>query len=657
MSLYFKRVEIRNFGPYRDTQHLDLMTSSESPVVLVFGENTLGKTQLFSALRWCLYGTFTPQQTKARARVELPDRLNRAAARDGDDTFEVSIDFEANGDQYSLTRRAQITDGLANSTADLRVGATVFPAAAVDEEIGRLLHPQISEFFLFDAELLQRFYDRLASPRERDLIQESIETVLGIPGLQRARSDVGSMVSDALRRQAKEAKHVKDADRFEAQLRRLTDEGESVERDRHELEARLSRAREDLATVRQELRLVESLQADVREQETLEAQFADARRDIESLREEMRTLLGKGWKALALRPVLDALDIVQEQNTKYTAHAREVDDARARVAVLEERSRGGACPTCDQPLPPPDDATAQQLLQARERLEMLKATSGGGSLNIDLERKLSRLIDRQSLGEYARLHKRVTEQEVRQYERKQRLEGINDRLQGNKAADIRALGQRNKALEEAIQGIEEAQEANEARASRIAAEQKKVARQLERLPGAKPEIVFEAGFLRFVEAVLGETIAEYRETVRAKVEADASAMFLNLVRDPEGYGGLRISSNFQVELLDTLGDARPTSEGGKQLLALALIGALKHAAVRGGPVVLDSPLGRLDLHHRANVLQTWIPSLGAQAVLLVHAGELTKEDASSILGTRVGQAYEIVRPTGDPEIAVIEKAS
>ena len=81
MSLQFKRVTIKNFGPYQATQTLDLTTSADSPVVLIYGENTLGKTQLFSALRWCLYGTFTPQQPKAHARIELPERLNRAAAR------------------------------------------------------------------------------------------------------------------------------------------------------------------------------------------------------------------------------------------------------------------------------------------------------------------------------------------------------------------------------------------------------------------------------------------------------------------------------------------------------------------------------------------------------------------------------------------------
>ena len=98
-----------------------------------------------------------------------------------------------------------------------------------------------------------------------------------------------------------------------------------------------------------------------------------------------------------------------------------------------------------------------------------------------------------------------------------------------------------------------------------------------------------------------------------------------------------------------------TSEGGKQLVALSLIGALKQAAVRGGPVVLDSPLARLDLEHRANVLKTWVPSLGTQAILLVQSGELTEQTGHEILGTTIAHEYRIVRPTNDPEFAIIER--
>ena len=167
-------------------------------------------------------------------------------------------------------------------------------------------------------------------------------------------------------------------------------------------------------------------------------------------------------------------------------------------------------------------------------------------------------------------------------------------------------------------------------------------------------MALETAFYRYVRDLLSQSVDEFREDVRFRVEADAQKLFLQLIRDPEGYGGLTISADYQIELLDPRGNSRQTSQGGKQLLALSLIGALKRAAIRGGPVVLDSPLGRLDLEHRANVLREWIPALGGQTVLLVQSGELTMEDARTILGNLVGRTYQIVRPSNDPEVAVIE---
>jgi DNA sulfur modification protein DndD len=285
----------------------------------------------------------------------------------------------------------------------------------------------------------------------------------------------------------------------------------------------------------------------------------------------------------------------------------------------------------------------------------LRAKAGGGRLDLALERRISALLDEQTVPAYQRKQRRLNELQILQYERKQALEAISDRLQGNKAADIRALALKSRALESAIGSIEKSQRNNERRSNTVAADWQKLAKQLGRLPGARPEVVLEAGFFRYVDDVLGATVDEYRERVRAHVESDAQEMFLNLIRDPAGYGGLRISPDYKIELLDNHNEQRPTSEGGKQLLALALIGALKKAAVRGGPVVLDSPLARLDLPHRANVLKTWIPSLGAQAILLVQSGELTPPDASDLLGGLIGHSYQISRPTADPEYAVIEK--
>ena len=654
MSLRFESVSLKNFGPYRQIDSLNLETQPDAPVVLIHGENTLGKTRLFRALRWCLYGSLIPQQPVPTATQQLTQYLNRPAANDGENVLEVSMRFTANDQPYSLVRRATFDGGTPRVTTDLRIGPTVVQQASVEAEIGRLLHPQISEFFLFDGELLKDFYDRLNTDRERDFIRGSIDTVLGIPALQLAERDVSELATDALQRQTKAIRNVNERERLNRQLRELTNQQKSVEKDRQEIQEALHRAEVQLREVKEQIGAVAELQADAREQETLEASIEGGKHEEARLRADMRQLLTGGWRAPATLKLLEALERVQAQNNAAQDRQRAVQEARARVDVLREQMRGGKCMTCHQPLPPPDESTWPQLEDAEQELQNLGEESANGP-DLTLERRINALIDQTTVERYQEKQEQLNAVLSAQFDRNRRLNALKDRLKDNNAAAIRSLGDQQERLDGVIDSYEQKLKSFPPRLADIATKQQRLARSLERLPGAQPADALESAFFAYVRTLLSRTIERYQERTRDEVQTTATSMFIRLVRDPQGYQGLRIGRDYRVELLGHQGQPVETSEGGKQLVALSLIGALKQAAVRGGPVVLDSPLARLDLEHRANVLQTWVPSLGNQAVLLVQSGELTEGDASSILGSRIGQEYRIYRPNNDPDEAQIER--
>jgi DNA sulfur modification protein DndD len=654
MSLHFDTVSLRNFGPYRDVSNLELTTTPTAPVVLIHGENTLGKTQLFSAIRWCLYGTFEPQQSELVATSQLQKKFNNIAAREGEDILKVTLTFTANGQSYILTRSAKCWPGPIQVTADLRIGPTAIPELAIGDEIGRLLHPQISEFFLFDAELMKRFYDRLATERERGFIRERIESVLGIPALQLAERDVSTLAYDARDRQTKASRSISEAQRLNKQLRDSKNDQERYEREKSELAEVQRDADSAISELQEKLKTVESLQADIREQEILDAQVNGGDAEESRLKVEMKQVLGDGWLAAVSGKLQGALAVIEQENSVAVQHQIQVGEIRAEVAMLSEQTRGGACPTCRQQLPPASEDTRRKLVDAEQRLAAI-LTKTGDLPNLELERKVRSLIDRTTVSRYREKQDQLNDLRRLQYLRRRQLDQIRDRLKGNDAAEIRSWAQQLESLEEAARNTKRQMVQADKRLSDVRSDQQRVARQIDRLPGAQPKVVLEANFFGYVEALLDKTIERYKERTREQVERSASQMFVRLIRDPHGYGGLKIAPDYQVQLLDPRGEPRETSEGGKQLVALALIGALKEAAVRGGPVVLDSPLARLDLEHRQNVLQTWVPSLGNQAVLLVQSGELTVEAAHSILGSNIAHEYRIVRPTSDPELAIIER--
>lgn len=654
MSLRFESVSLKNFGPYREIDSLNLETQPDTPVVLIHGENTLGKTRLFRALRWCLYGSLIPQQPVAVATQQLSQYLNRPAANDGENVMEVSMRFRANDQPYSLVRRATFDGGMPRVTTDLRIGPTVVQQASIEAEIGRLLHPQISEFFLFDGELLKDFYDRLNTDRERDFIRGSIDTVLGIPALQLGERDVSELAADALQRQTKAIRNVSERERLNRELRELRNQERSIEKDREEIQGALHRAEIQLREVKEQIGAVAELQADAREQETLEASIEGGKQGEARLRADMRQLLTAGWRAPTASRLLEALGRVQAQNNAAQDRQRAVQKARGRVDVLREQMRGGNCITCNQPLPAPNDSTRLELEDAEQELQSLGEGSADGP-DLALERRINALIDRTTIERYREKQEQLNAVLSAQFDRSRRLSALKDRLKDNDATAIRMLGDQQERLDGVIDRYEQQLKTFAPRLADIASRQQRLARSLDRLPSAQPELALESAFFAYVRTLLSRTIERYQEQTRDEVQTTASAMFVQLVRDPQGYQGLRIGRDYRVELLGRHGQPVDTSEGGKQLVALSLIGALKQAAVRGGPVVLDSPLARLDLEHRANVLQTWVPSLGNQAVLLVQSGELTEGDAYDILGSRIGQEYRIYRPNNDPDEAQIER--
>src|SRR5690606_23596380 len=82
------------------------------------------------------------------------------------------------------------------------------------------------------------------------------------------------------------------------------------------------------------------------------------------------------------------------------------------------------------------------------------------------------------------------------------------------------------------------------------------------------------------------------------------------------------------------------SAGAEQVVALSLLSALNKTAARPGPVVIDTPFGRLDPGHRENILR-YVPEMAEQIVFLVHAGEVDPETGLDVIADHVGGTYEI----------------
>jgi DNA sulfur modification protein DndD len=80
------------------------------------------------------------------------------------------------------------------------------------------------------------------------------------------------------------------------------------------------------------------------------------------------------------------------------------------------------------------------------------------------------------------------------------------------------------------------------------------------------------------------------------------------------------------------------SAGYEHIVALSLIGALHKNAPMQGPIIMDSPFGRLDPKHKEKITGA-LEFLADQVILLVYSGEINEQHAREILGGSLKNEY------------------
>jgi DNA sulfur modification protein DndD len=112
----------------------------------------------------------------------------------------------------------------------------------------------------------------------------------------------------------------------------------------------------------------------------------------------------------------------------------------------------------------------------------------------------------------------------------------------------------------------------------------------------------------------------------AQIELDAARYFNRLSRKGELLSNIIIDhDSFRVRVIrwdQTELPKERLSAGEKQLLAISLLWSLAKASRRPLPVVVDTPLARLDREHRRRLLTEYLPNVSHQVVVLSNDTEV-----------------------------------
>jgi DNA sulfur modification protein DndD len=140
-------------------------------------------------------------------------------------------------------------------------------------------------------------------------------------------------------------------------------------------------------------------------------------------------------------------------------------------------------------------------------------------------------------------------------------------------------------------------------------------------------------------------IERLRQLLKTDIERAATDVFLQMTTD-KSYSRLQINDQYGLSIIREGNKEVPIrSAGAEQIVALSLLSALNRNAVRSAPVIMDTPFGRLDPQHRANVL-SYLSMNVHQVILLVHSGEIDQTEDLGRISNYIDQEYLIERISG-----------
>lgn len=621
--MLLESIQLENVGVFAGIQRLDLtVKDARTPVVLIGGLNGCGKTTLLESILLAFYGKLSPAARTSRGSYEayLESLMTTGAA--GQSAIELTFRVNEGGqdDQY-VVRRVWV-----RGSAKVREELELWVNGCYDEllsqnwaeSVDRFLPQRLAGLFLFDGEKIAKLADPRQAPK---ILRTAINSLLGVELVEQLELDLTTLI----RRKSKEL--IPDADRsaleaIEGRLAELHQSLGIIKSESATMQTAHDRIREQLVRAQDEFDERGGEFAGQRASLTQERSELETR--IETLREDLRVLAAGPLPLAMIRHLL--VELLADLDTRplqgdsiAIKHWFEQRRARLLLKLTELGLDGGAVELVRQAV---DDevSTALDGLMEGDGLSLNR----GGSIR--LRALLGGVLDA-AVDQGRRLLAEIDAATTR-------LATVEKLLGAMPSEeDLAVYVQRLKKLESEFAAARDALYINRTQRDVIRREIESAEAQRQRewskYRGTENEQSDLQRFLRHSErayAVLGS----FRTRLVAQHIKRLEELFLSgyqqLLRKDGLIRSISIEpSTFEIEVRgrhDQVLDLERLSAGERQLLATAMLWGLARAAGRPLPVIIDTPLARLDSAHKVHFVGRYLPKASHQVIVLSTDSEI-----------------------------------
>lgn len=643
--MIIKEIRITDFRSFAGTHSIDVAPRDggpgQTPIILFGGLNGAGKTTLLTAVRLALYGKqslglgTSVRQYHNFLATSIHRNANQVIQRDA---ASVGLRFtyarQGRIEEFTVIRSWWSTGKSIRERLEIERDGQALNELTTEQAQGflnELIPIGVADLFFFDGEKIAD----LAEDDTGEVLRHAVKKLLGLDIVERLHSDLGIYI------RREKAQRLPDDIRAKVRADEQLMEEALAEKDRAVSE--YERLNTELQQVNQAIDATERRMAErggswaaSRDAEKEEQARLIAQRD--HLKKELLREMGGAYPLSfatdSIKALLADMERASEQRTQrrlanalrgrldhaYEQLAQQLDDTPSETAqnVLNETFTDLLSP----PEPPPAhlDVSDTQLATYKSWFEndIPRSAERVGSLRKELadteealeqsSLRIERSPDSDTLAGYLKELKQLNTRagELRNA-LKEQLQRIKGRLR-----ECQALNRRIQANQERLRNAE-----GQSRALDHAEKVRNLSTDLTQHIAARKVRQLEVNFL-----------ASYRRLARKE------DVVVNVHIDP---------TTFDIALLDEAGNAISKvdiSAGEKQIYAVAILEALATTSGRQLPLIVDTPLGRLDSAHRHNLVRRYFPNASHQVLILSTDTEIDA-DLRDDLSDAVSHMYQL----------------